>query len=202
MMTTPRPFARSQARGWVSGLPRGLISRRGRLSCGTASSARARMSAFITMPGPPPAGVSSTVRCLSVACTRMSWQSSRQMPEARALPARLTPSGPGNISGKIVSTDARHMVNTLSAVVPAAAEIHNPCLSARIPGLLVPAFPSLGRDDSLLWRHHDDAARTQVDRRHRRLGERQQQLLAAARRLDLDNIAGAEIMDRGHLAQG
>ena len=33
----------------------------------TASMARASTSAFITMPGPPPAGVSSTVRCLSVA---------------------------------------------------------------------------------------------------------------------------------------
>ena len=32
-----------------------------------ASIARASTSAFITMPGPPPAGVSSTVRCLSVA---------------------------------------------------------------------------------------------------------------------------------------
>ena len=34
--------------------------------------ARASTSAFITMPGPPPAGVSSTVRCRSVACARMS----------------------------------------------------------------------------------------------------------------------------------
>ena len=44
-----------------------LISRRGRPSPATASIARASTSAFITMPGPPPAGVSSTVRCLSVA---------------------------------------------------------------------------------------------------------------------------------------
>ena len=43
-----------------------------------ASSARASTSAFITMPGPPPAGVSSTVRCLSVACARMSTTSSDQ----------------------------------------------------------------------------------------------------------------------------
>src|SRR5579885_3182551 len=61
------------------------------------------------MPGPPPAGVSSTVRCLSVAALRMSCASSDQMPEASALTARLTPSGPGNISGKIVRTVARHM---------------------------------------------------------------------------------------------
>ena len=74
-----------------------------------ASSARASTSAFITMPGPPPAGVSSTVRCLSVACARMSTRRATRCPAASALPARLTPSGPGNISGKIVSTLARHM---------------------------------------------------------------------------------------------
>ena len=63
------------------------------MSCGTASSARASTSAFMTMPGPPPAGVSSTVRCLSVACARMSIVSSDQMPDASALPARLAPAG-------------------------------------------------------------------------------------------------------------
>ena len=47
--------------------------------------------------------------CLSVAALRMSWLSSDQMPAAIALPARLAPSGPGNISGKIVITLARHM---------------------------------------------------------------------------------------------
>ena len=44
----------------------GDISTRG-LPSPAASIARASTSAFITMPGPPPAGVSSTVRCLSVA---------------------------------------------------------------------------------------------------------------------------------------
>src|SRR6185312_16723244 len=41
---------------------------------------------------------------------RMSCVSSDQMPEASALPARLWPSGPGNMSGKIVRTVARHIV--------------------------------------------------------------------------------------------
>ena len=45
---------------------RGLISSRGRPEP-AASMARASTSAFITMPGPPPAGVSSTERCRSVA---------------------------------------------------------------------------------------------------------------------------------------
>ena len=73
-MTAPGPRASVATRACVSGTPRGLISRRGRASSGddAASSARASTSAFITMPGPPPAGVSSTVRCLSVACARMS----------------------------------------------------------------------------------------------------------------------------------
>src|SRR5665647_2584827 len=39
----------------------------------------------------------------------MSIGSSDQMPVASALPARLMPSGPGNISGKSVRIDARHM---------------------------------------------------------------------------------------------
>ena len=72
-----------------------------------ASMAAAAMSARITMPAPPPAGVSSTERCLSVAKSRMSTMSSAQMPSCRALPARLKPSGPGNISGNRVSTVAR-----------------------------------------------------------------------------------------------
>ena len=49
---------------------------------------------------------------------RMSIVSSAHRPDASALPARLTPRGPGNISGKIVSTVARHMTVTRSA--PAA----------------------------------------------------------------------------------
>ena len=80
----------------------------------TASTARASTSARITMPGPPPAGVSSTERCLSVACARMSTASSVHRPAASALPARLKPSGPGNISGKMVRMVARHMMLDLT----------------------------------------------------------------------------------------
>ena len=43
-----------------------------------ASIAFAKMSARITMPAPPPAGVSSTVRCLSVAKSRICTASSDQ----------------------------------------------------------------------------------------------------------------------------
>ena len=72
-----------------------------------ASIAAASTSARSTMPGPPPAGVSSTLRCRSVARSRMSRASSAHSPDASALPARLTPSGPGNISGNRVRTVAR-----------------------------------------------------------------------------------------------
>src|SRR5437867_7688435 len=62
------------------------------------------------MPGPPPAGVSSTLRWRSVAESLMSRASSDHRPDASALPARLTPSGPGNISGNSVRIVARHIV--------------------------------------------------------------------------------------------
>src|SRR6185437_2949888 len=57
----------------------------------------------------PPAGVSSTLRWRSVAESLMSRDSSAHRPDASALPARLTPSGPGNISGNRVRTVARQI---------------------------------------------------------------------------------------------
>ena len=68
------------------------------------------MSARITMPAPPPAGVSSTERCLSVAKSRMSMVDKAHFPSAKALPARLSPNGPGNISGKMVRMVARQVM--------------------------------------------------------------------------------------------
>src|SRR5262249_56334478 len=68
----------------LSGLARShlsifCISRRPHTPPPFPSTTLFRSSAFITMPGPPPAGVSSTARCLSVACERMSIESSDQM---------------------------------------------------------------------------------------------------------------------------
>src|SRR5262249_15889213 len=73
---------------------------------GDSMMARSSTSGRITMPGPPPNGASSTVRCLSRANLRMSTVSSRQSPSPRALPASEQPSGPGNISGNSVITVA------------------------------------------------------------------------------------------------
>src|SRR5262249_29571988 len=89
-----------------------LINSRGRFwnrsdVLSAASIAAARISARSTMPGPPPAGVSSTLRWRSVAESRISRASNAQIPNASPLPARLVPSGPGNISGYRVRTVAR-----------------------------------------------------------------------------------------------
>src|SRR6185437_4259319 len=70
------------------------------------SIAAATISGRITMPGPPPKVPSSTERCLSRAKSRMSTVSSRHTPSRNALPASEWPSGPGNISGKMVNTVA------------------------------------------------------------------------------------------------
>ena len=66
--TTPVPARERLRPGLASTAGRaGDISSRGRSSVAAASMARPSTSALITMPGPPPAGVSSTLRCLSVA---------------------------------------------------------------------------------------------------------------------------------------
>src|SRR5690606_9773050 len=84
----------------------GLASPSGEAVPRTASTAAATTSARITMPGPPPAGVSSTERCRSVAKSRISTASRVHSRASSALPASDTPSGPGNISGQSVSTVA------------------------------------------------------------------------------------------------
>ena len=61
-------------------------------------------STFNTIPGPPPNASSSTWRWRSLACSRRSCTSSVISPDCRARPTTPAPSGPGNSSGKIVST--------------------------------------------------------------------------------------------------
>src|SRR5581483_4368527 len=184
--TTPGPPASASTRLWVSGTPRGDINRSGRASAAAASIARASTSAFITMPGPPPAGVSSTVRCLSAAKLRISTMSSAQAPAASALPARLKPSGPGNISGKMLRTEARH----ISAA---------PLVRARLR--VVVFFRRMrGQNRNGEFVEHELAARD-IDVRHIRIVERQQLGLVAGIEFQLDEIAGAEIVDRHHAAQ-
>src|SRR4051812_19406357 len=106
--STPGPSASCRARAWLNGAPRGDINSFGTSVADTAAIASDSTSGLITMPAPPPNGASSTVPWRSLANRRISTASSAHVPSLRARPARLAPSGPGNISGKSVSAVARH----------------------------------------------------------------------------------------------
>src|SRR3546814_16155821 len=82
--------------------PLGVIASTGSHGCAAQawSIAAASTSAFSTIPAPPPAGVSSTVRCLSVAKSRICTGAHAQVPLSRAGPAMLCPSGPGEKQGE------------------------------------------------------------------------------------------------------
>src|SRR5687767_11600498 len=68
-----------------------------------SSTARASGSGFITMPGPPPYGTSSTLRCRSIVYSRRSWTLMSSSP--RSTPRLITPSArpASTIRGKIVT---------------------------------------------------------------------------------------------------
>ena len=127
----------------------------------------ASTSAFITMPGPPPAGVSSTVRCLSVAC--VADVDGVERPEPAPAPCRRgsAPSGPGNISGK----------NREHAGAP-----HRHC------------FVTSPRSRPAARRRCGRAARSIFGTVASVNGSISG--VAAAVRRDLDDVAGAEIMHR------
>src|SRR4051812_7261431 len=72
----------------------------------SASSASPHGSGFITMPAPPPYGVSSTVRCRSWVHVRRSWMWTSSSPASCALPGKESRRG-ARYSGKIVTTSRR-----------------------------------------------------------------------------------------------
>src|SRR6185312_2959333 len=138
----------------------------GRSLRSTASIAAAATSARITMPGPPPAGVSSTVRCLPRPWSRISRTSSDQRSFSSALPNSEIPSGPGNISGNKVRTVADQLFDM------------------RVRALVI-----------IVFRHSDDnIARFDIQHRHR-LAAKDQMHAVAVRANELDHVAGAEIME-------
>ncbi len=103
--------ASSCASSWVNGRPLGVgTTRVGTSPSGpwpsTASRASPHGSGFITMPGPPPYGLSSTVRCTSCVQSRRSWTCTSSWPRARALPTSEMFSG-SRYSGKIDTTSIR-----------------------------------------------------------------------------------------------
>src|SRR5690606_33209301 len=77
-------------------------------------------SGFMTMPGPPPYGVSSTVRCRSWVHSRRSWTWTSRRPARRALPRREM-SRTSKYSGKIV------MMSSLIGVLPRRARRSGGC---------------------------------------------------------------------------
>src|SRR5258706_10682318 len=206
----PGPAASSTTQGWFNGRPRGLISSLGRSlgrpgAASAASMASASTSARITMPGPPAAGVSSTLRWRSVAESRMARAASAHRPDASALPARLTPSGPGNISGNRVRTVARQVIRKVTELLrPSYAGSTRVSIifakrwiagssPAMTTGVRILALDLIRQFD-----HHTPAPK--IDPGHHGMGERQQHG-RAIRRCDLDDIAGAEIVDRDNAAK-
>ncbi len=168
--------------------------------------ARASTSGFITMPGPPPAGVSSTERCRSLAWARISIASSDHTPLASALPARLMPSGPGNISGNRVRTVARHMapdsedfIERIEACVllRSSPRKRGPMfsLSLRIPAVAGMSRGCLGVVEQANGRLDHQPPGRDIDHRHDLAGERHHDGLAGFGP-HLDQVAGTEIVHR------
>src|SRR5690554_5774769 len=154
----------------------GLASPSGEALPRTASTAAATTSARITMPGPPPAGVSSTERCRSVAKSRISTASRVHFRVSSARPASDTPSGPGNISGKSVSTVA-----------------DQPSLIARSRLRILIGKSADRRVD------HDLAA-LKVHKAHIVAREPHQHRFTALLRSDFEQVARAEIQHRRDMA--
>src|SRR5690242_14108780 len=106
--------ASSWASAWVNGTPAGVGttsrpggSRPGSTPAGPSGGTRSSRaspqgSGRITMPGPPPYGVSSTVRCTSCVHRRRSWTATSSTPAERARPMSDRSSGL-RYSGKIVT---------------------------------------------------------------------------------------------------
>ena len=132
------------------------------------------------MPGPPPNGASSTERCRSRAKSRMSTVSSRHSPSRQRLAGERMRQRP-----------RKHLGEDRAARSPATT----PCQRSA-------SASASSRADATrpVGRRDDDAAFGQIDHRHRRARERHDQR-RARRALDLDAVAGAEIMDRAHAAQ-
>src|SRR5271166_4644396 len=156
------------AMSWVNGTPLGVgtTSRAGTPtpSAGMiSSSASPQTSGFITMPGPPPNGRSSTVWCTSFSQRRKSCTRNSMSPRAAAFPISETPSGLAKYSGKIVTMSMRSP--TLACLL----------LSRTGCGALrcLRVEQSGGRVD-------DENPARHIDLRHDRLHERHQALAALA----------------------
>src|SRR5580658_7458111 len=145
-----------------------------------SSSASPHTSAFMTMPGLPPNGTSSTVWCTSVAQRRRSCTRNSRSPRAAAFPISETRSGLSKYSGKIV---------TMSTRSPTAS----PLYSAERRWFEVEQAG--GRVD-------DDQPGVHIHLGHDRLHERDQAFLASAvRALDHEQVLAVveHVADHAHL---
>src|ERR1700678_721037 len=183
------------ARSWVNGTPLGVgtTSRargeRGRIS----SSASPQTSGFMTMPGPPPNGTSSTVWCTSVAQDRRSCTPNSMSPRAAALPISETRSGLSKYSGKIVTMSIRS-----ACLRPTPL----PFLSERAVVLLAPLLLGLRGVEQAGRRIDDEDAGRHVHLGHDRLDERDQVLLALVGRTPDHEQVLAVVQDVGDNADG
>src|ERR1700726_2526781 len=148
---------------WLNGTPLGVgtTSRARGERARMSSSASPQTSGFITMPGPPPNGRSSTLWCTSVAQDRRSCTPNSMSPRAAAFPISETRSGLSKYSGKIVMTSMRS-----DGVRPTSSPFS---FSERAVVLLIEQ--PRGRVD-------DEHAGGHVHLRHDRLHDRHQVLLA------------------------
>src|SRR5689334_13051367 len=174
--------ASSRAMAWVNRSPEGLgtsrvgtaagRSRAARPVARTASRASLHGSGRITIPAPPPAGASSTVRCRSWVKSRRSWTARSSMPLRRALPIRESSSG-ARYSGKIVTTSIR----STGSVTGLGEILQQPCGC----------------------RHHDPAT-LDVNLGNDRRDEGHQPVTGPGG-TDDEQILGSRVLDGDHLAE-
>ena len=140
------------------------------------SAARKNGSGFITIPGPPPYGTSSTTRCRSVVKSRRSWTFRSMTPAST--PRATTPSASGwsNIRGKIVTMS--NFIADLARRAP--IHVQQPC--RRVD------HDPLGRDVN---RHADRG-----DQGHQNLPAPPTQSRAGVPRLALDRADRADLRPR------
>src|ERR1700691_3800760 len=159
------------AMSWLNGTPLGVgtTSLAGRSPPGCppsrpaiSSRASPQTSGFITMPGPPPNGTSSTVRWTSVAQRRRSCTRNSMSPRATAFPISETRSGLSKYSGKIV---------TISMRSPTPAPFFQ-----NGPGPEPRPLVRLRRVKQSRWRVDDENAGADIDLGHDGLHERHQVL--------------------------
>src|SRR5215210_3064360 len=122
--TSPGSVTQAAAVAWVNGRPAG-VGTTSRVPGGrTASSARPHGSGRMTMPGPPPYGASSTVRCTSSVHCRRSCTPTSTSPRSAALPSSDWRSG-ARYSGKMVTTSTRKTLTVRSQLEQSLRRVHD-----------------------------------------------------------------------------